>query len=249
MTSRETTSFLPLASADGWQDDLNPTIDATLATIGFALIQWPWLLRSLSGGSAIAKAALLADLGLAPDALPNLGSWKADTGYLSLIVDHIKAARPGAVVELGAGASSLVTARALQRHGGGHLTSLDQHSGFVRATRAWLHEQGADAALHAVPLRPSPGGWPGVWYDTSPVPDRIDLLLVDGPPWTIHPFVRGAAEVLFDRIPVGGTVLLDDAARPGERVIAARWRRRWPNFRFELVNRGTKGTLIGTRAW
>ena len=35
----------------------------------------------------------------------------------------------------------------------------------------------------------------------------------------------------------------------GERVIAARWRRRWPNFRFELVNRGTKGTLIGTRVW
>jgi predicted O-methyltransferase YrrM len=247
MTSRETTSFLPLAHADGWQDDLNRTIVESLKTIGFALIQWPWLLRSLSGGSASAKAALIADLGLAPDALPNLGSWKADTGYLSLIVDHIKAVRPRSVVELGAGASSLVTGKALQRYGGGRLTSLDQHSGFVRATRDWLHEHGVDAALHAVPLLPAPGDWHGVWYDTSPVPDTIDLLLIDGPPWTIHPFVRGAAEALFDRLPVGGTVLLDDAARPGERVIAARWRRRWPNFRFELVNRGTKGTLIGTR--
>lgn len=247
MTSRETTSFLPLANADGWQDDLNRTIVETLMTLGFALIQWPWLLRSLSGGSASAKAALIADLGLAPDALPNLGSWKADTGYLSLIVDHIKATHPRSVVELGAGASSLVTAKALQRHGGGRLTSLDQHSGFVRATRDWLHDHGVDAALHAVPLRPAPNDWHGAWYDTSPVPESIDLLLIDGPPWSIHPFVRGAAETLFDRLPVGGTVMLDDAARPGERVIAARWRKRWPNFRFELVNRGTKGTLIGTR--
>jgi predicted O-methyltransferase YrrM len=247
VTSRETTSFLPLANADGWQDDLNRTIVETLMTLGFALIQWPWLLRSLSGGSASAKTALIADLGLAPDALPNLGSWKADTGYLSLIVDHIKATHPRSVVELGAGASSLVTAKALQRHGGGRLTSLDQHSGFVRATRDWLHDHGVDAALHAVPLRPAPTDWHGAWYDTSPVPDSIDLLLIDGPPWSIHPFVRGAAETLFDRLPVGGTVMLDDAARPGERVIAARWRKRWPNFRFELVNRGTKGTLVGTR--
>ena len=79
------------------------------------------------------------------------------------------------------------------------------------------------------------------------LPERIDLLIIDGPPWAIHPFVRGAAETLFDRIPVGGTVLLDDAARPGERVVARRWRKRWPGFRFELDTRGTKGTLVGVR--
>ena len=32
------------------------------------------------------------------------------------------------------------------------------------------------------------------------LPGRTRLLLIDGPPWTLHPFVRGAAEVLFDRI-------------------------------------------------
>ena len=50
-----------------------------------------------------------------------------------------------------------------------------------------------------------------------------------------------------DRIVPGGTVLLDDAARPGERIIAARWAKKWPEFSFRLDNRGTKGTLIGTR--
>ena len=72
------------------------------------------------------------------------------------------------------------------------------------------------------------------------------LLVIDGPPWTLNPFVRGRAEQLFERIVPGGIVLLDDAARPGERVVAGRWRRDWPNFRFTLLP-GAKGTLVGER--
>ncbi len=247
MTSRAKTSLLPLADGDLWPEEMRRSLSDKLFTIAFGAIQWPWLLRSLSGGKRSVKAKLIADLGLADDALPNLGSWKADTGYLSLIVDRIAADRPQTVVELGTGASSLVTGAALAKHGGGQLISFDQHAGFVDATREWLAEHGIVADLRAAPLVESPGDWPGVWYDIGSLPDRIDMLLIDGPPWTIHPYVRGAAETLFDRLPVGGVVMLDDGARPGERVVAQRWRRRWPNFRFELVNRGTKGTLIGVR--
>ncbi|MDG5487900.1 class I SAM-dependent methyltransferase [Sphingomonas sp. FW199] len=247
MTSRETTQFLPLDDADPWPDGMTKSLSDRLFTIAWGAIQWPWLARSLSGGSRAAKARLLAELRLDDDALPNLGSWKADTGLLSLIVEHIRDERPGTVVELGMGASSLIIARALQMNGGGQLISMDQHGGFVSSTREWLAEQGVHPELRAVPFRRAPEPWPCIWYDTGPLPDRIDMLVIDGPPWTIHPFVRGAAECLFDKIAVGGTILLDDAARPGERVVAARWRKRWPDFRFELVNRGTKGTLIGKR--
>ncbi len=96
-------------------------------------------------------------------------------------------------------------------------------------------------------MRPSPGGWPGLWYDHGPLPRDIDLLLIDGPPWTIHPFTRGAAATLFDHIAPDGTIMLDDAARPGERFVARRWRKLWPDFSFELTKSGSKGTLIGTR--
>jgi predicted O-methyltransferase YrrM len=243
MTSRDATPYLPLAGGQA----VPRTALETAQIILFGLIGWPWLARSLSGGSQAAKAALVARLGLAPDALPNLGSWKADTGFLTLLADHIERHRPETVVELGAGASSLVMARALRNAGRGRLISCDQHEGFVAATRAWLRDNGVDADLRATPLVPSPGDWPGIWYDHGPLPARIDLLVIDGPPWTIHPFVRGAAESLFDRLPVGGTVLLDDAARPGERVIARRWRQRWPDLDFRLVHAGTKGTLVGTR--
>ncbi|MBO9711476.1 class I SAM-dependent methyltransferase [Sphingomonas sp.] len=247
MTSREITPFMPLMDDSVLPADSRRTASDLVHVLVYGAIGWPWLVRSLSGGSREAKQALLARLDLAPDALPHLGSWKADTGFLHLLVDHIEAARPRAVVELGAGASSLVVARALQRNGGGRLVSCDQHAGFVEATRQWLRENGVDADLRATPFKRSPMGWPGVWYDHGPLPGEIDLLLVDGPPWAIHPYVRGAAESLFDRLPIGGRVMLDDAARPGERVVARRWRKRWPNFDFQLIQAGTKGTLVGTR--
>jgi predicted O-methyltransferase YrrM len=247
MTSRNVTPYLPLADDNIWPEDVRRSASDIAHILLFGALNWPWLLRSLSGGSKKAKAALLERLDLASDALPHLGSWKADTGFLTLIVDQIERQQPQTVLELGAGASSLIAGRALQKFGGGRLISCDQHAGFVEATRTWLHENGVDAELRATPFRPSPGGWPGIWYDHGALPAQIDLLLIDGPPWTIHPFVRGAADSLFDRLPVGGTVMLDDAARPGERVVARKWRRKWPNFEFKLVNAGTKGTLIGTR--
>jgi hypothetical protein len=55
------------------------------------------------------------------------------------------------------------------------------------------------------------------------------------------------AERLFPWVAPGGTVLLDDAARPGERVVARRWKKNWPDFDFHYEGAGTKGLLVGTR--
>jgi predicted O-methyltransferase YrrM len=247
MTSRETTRFLPLSAEDRVVGASGRSAGDWAALLAIGAIQWPWLLRSLHGGSKSQKRALLDRLQLPQDALPNLGSWKADTGLLTLLADHILAAKPKSVVEFGTGASTLIIAQALKLAGGGDFISFEQHPEFVQATREWLGAQGLEADLRAVPLRPSPGGWPGLWYDHGELPERIDLLVIDGPPWTVHPFTRGAAATVFDRIAPGGTVMLDDAARPGERIVARRWRKNWPDFDFELLKSGTKGTLRGKR--
>ena len=81
--------------------------------------------------------------------------------------------------------------------------------------------------------------------DAGLTASQIDLLIVDGPPWAIHPYVRGAASSLFPLIRPGGRVLLDDAARPGERVVARRWRKEHNNMDFTLDSQGAKGTLLG----
>ena len=244
MTSRETTGLF--AREHG---AIDRPLDERLFTLAWGAIQWPWLLRSLHGGLKSEKAALLARLDLPHDALPNLGSWKADTYFLGHIVSAIEQLEPTTVVELGCGASSLVMAKALSLNGGGRLLSYDQDAGFVAATGEWLASHGLSADIQHAPLRPDASAWSSIWYDLPCVPAQIDLLVIDGPPWAINPLIRGRAERLFERIRPGGRVLLDDAARPGERVVALRWRRDWQNFAFEYDGRGAKGTLVGTRLW
>lgn len=242
MTTRDTTGLL------AQRDAVARSFLSRVRVIGWGAIQWPWLARSLWGGRRADKRVLLDHLGLAHDALPNLGSWKADVAFLRHIVGAVEKLRPREVVELGCGASTLVLAQALSRKGGGRLTSFDQHAGFTAATGEWLADHGLHASMRHAPLVADPSRWSESWYDLSGVPDSIDLLVIDGPPWAVDPFIRGRAEVLFERIAPGGMVLLDDAARPGERVVAREWRKRWPGFEFVLDTRGAKGTLIGTRA-
>lgn len=242
MTSREKTALLPRAT-----DGLGRPLSDKLFTFGWGAIQWPWLALSLWGGRLADKHALLDHLGLPHDALPHLGSWKADTWFLWNLVRAVEQLRPEHVVELGCGASTLVLGQAMARNGGGQLTSFDQHAEFVAQTGSWLASHGLAASLQHAPIGPCSTRWSNVWYELGVVPAKIDLLVIDGPPWALGPFGRGQAECLFDRISPGGMVLLDDAARPGERVVAARWRKDWPDFRWRFAG-GAKGTLIGVRA-
>lgn len=245
MTSRNATSKLPLPAAVGAPPEL---LTERLMVLAFGAIQWPWLLRSLYGGTQESKSRLLERLALPREALPCLGSWKGDTFLLHRLIDVVETDNPLTVVELGCGASSLVLARALQMKGAsGRLISFDQHAGFVEATAAWLADYGLEADLRHAPIGDRVEGWPGPWYHLDQLPDWIDLLVIDGPPWTLHPLVRGAAEALFPRLSPGAVVMLDDAARPGERVIARRWRKHWPDMGFTLETGGSKGLLVGRK--
>lgn len=245
MTTKMLTGLLSKSANDDLE--VRCTRSERLFQIAFGAVQWPWLLRSLYGGTQDQKQALLARIGLGTNALPHLGSWKADTYFLHRIVDTIEQARPAHVVELGSGATSLVIARALALHGGGRLHSYDQHAPFVAAMHEWLAEHDLAADFHHAPLTTRDVRWPGLWYALNDVPGSIDVLVIDGPPWAVHPFARGMAERLFALIAPGGTILLDDAARPGERYVAQRWKKAWPDFDFTYEGAGTKGLLIGRR--
>ena len=51
-------------------------------------------------------------------------------------------------------------------------------------------------------------------------------------------------ECLFDRLSPGALVLLDDGARPGERVVARRWKKRWPQIEFARQPGSQGGDMI-----
>lgn len=162
--------------------------------------------------------------------LPPPGAWAAPTDFLALLVRIVLADRPRLVVELGSGLSTVVLGLALQRCGGGRLISIEHEASFAERTLALLKAHALEevAAVRVAPLTAAAGSGVGVpWYERSILDDLggVDLLVVDGPPAPIAPDIRYPALPFFwERLSPGATVLLDDAARPGERAVAERWR-------------------------
>lgn len=64
-----------------------------------------------------------------------------------------------------------------------------------------------------------------VWYDPplSQMPEKFSLVVCDGPPGDTKGGRYGLLPVIGSRLPPGSTILLDDADRPGEAELIARW--------------------------
>ena len=178
---------------------------------------------SVGDGKGLPSAAWLDTLEL------DLGDWSLTPATLLGIAREVVSARLGSVVELGSGASTAALA-ALGRDFG-HPTSVvsfDQDASWLSRTRELLRVVGGcEVRLVHAPLATDPG-WPSPWYDQDLVlaaaPDRIDLLLVDGPVGSADLPVRAPAlDVLGDRLAPGGCIVLDDAGRPEESAIVQRW--------------------------
>jgi Methyltransferase domain len=87
------------------------------------------------------------------------------------------------------------------------------------------------------------------WYDTRMLSDLsdVDLLLIDGPPTARRADMRYPSLPFFwSRLAPGAIVLLDDAARPAERAMAAAWERQFPAASYEYLHL-EKGALRITR--
>lgn len=205
-------------------------------------------------GSRNAEAAAWLAATIQPSLPLVTGNWAASCDFLALLARTILLQRPRLVVECGSGCSTVVAAYALRRAGGGRLVSLDDSEQYAERTRAELlaHGLGGVAEVRVAPLEPCApvDGIAARWYASGAIRDleAIDLLVVDGPPATIDPMARlGALPVLHERLAAQGTVLLDDADRPGERACIERWQTLYPALRAEFV-RAEKGAAVLTWA-
>jgi len=152
------------------------------------------------------------------------------------ILNQILIYRHLTIVECGGGVSTLYIARLFQRNGiSGHLYCLE-HSldwlDFLLERLAQEHLESYVTLIHA-PLKSCKLSLENLdWYDTEkirqqlPISQKIDCLLVDGPP-AYRP------EIQFSRFPAlpffqaqlapNATIVLDDINRPGEQEILRRW--------------------------
>jgi predicted O-methyltransferase YrrM len=159
--------------------------------------------------------------------LPALRGWAMSPDSLLPLVLTVVEARPRHVVELGSGASTVVLAYALRKSGKGKLVSFEHDSRFAAITNKLVHDHRLTGVARVVE---APLAGEGPWYDRAIVarnaPAKIDLLVVDGPPAGPGDEVRyPAAPCLLPRLSENGLIVMDDAARDGERAVLARWER------------------------
>src|SRR5690606_39234633 len=158
--------------------------------------------------------------------MPSSGHWALNPTELLELWSVIERTRPRLVLELGSGTSSVWIGYAL-RPWHGRLVSVEHEPEYARYSRAQLERHGLSgtAEVRDAPLRPvTVDGEVYSWYDPAAVSDldRIDLLVVDGPPGPTGPRARyPALPLLADRLSEAATVLLDDVDRADEQAIGA----------------------------
>ncbi|WP_307867896.1 class I SAM-dependent methyltransferase [Umezawaea beigongshangensis] len=196
-------------------------------------------------------AALVRLAPLTTDYLPNTAH-ELRPAALAAVVDEIVVGSRTVLVECGCGSSSVIIARLLARRGFGHLLSIehDERTAAYVASQLRRESLGHVARVVFAPLEKHPAALGALrWYAPRLVHDEVaahverfglvDLLLVDGPVSRD----AGGELVRYPALPVlrgvlapGAAVLADDAGRPGERAVLARWSEEF-GLRFRLADR------------
>jgi predicted O-methyltransferase YrrM len=174
-------------------------------------------------------------------AIPATRSWAASPDLLLTISEIVKKNKPGLVVELGSGVSTLVAAKS----GARKIVSIDNSDEWGAKTVALLKEhklRGVDVRI--APLRPYANG--SDWYEVAAIRDlkNIDLLIIDGPPGSKNPEARYPALQQFkDKLSASAVVIIDDVHRDGERKLAEDFAKALPNHVLTVLDH-EKGTAI-----
>ena len=169
-----------------------------------------------------------------PGPLPPMRGWAGSPDFLLALADELLSQRPRNLLECSSGVSTLVAARCMQLNDYGHVFSLEHDAEYAAKTRALLLHHGLEdwATVIDAPLRIHETETP--WYSLESVPANmppIDVLVVDGPPYSVARLARyPALPRLLSRLAPGCSVFLDDADRDAEREIVDRWMRETPHM-------------------
>lgn len=165
--------------------------------------------------------------------LPSTRHRAASPDFLCLMAREVFRLQPELIVEAGSGTSTLVAAYCLKKLGRGKIVSLDHIEKYAEISRQTIKAHGLDefAEVLYAPIKDYEiDGKKYLWYDDARLQsiDRIDLLIVDGPPRNVAANVRyPAIPLLLDKLQENSVVLLDDGARPGEKEIVQQWERKF----------------------
>lgn len=184
---------------------------------------------------------------------PLLGGWALTPSGMLDIAQAISQDAPEVIVECGSGTSTMWIALALRDSGGGHVYALEHEPAFAEETRRRLSSQGLDAYATVVdsPIVEQNGANEIVeWYDVSGINavDRIDMLVVDGPPQALGDLRKFAVELLSHRFIDGTRIFADDVNRDSERTMITEWIKKFPSLQRHLSSTPVQSHLVWNAA-
>ncbi|SRR5579883_214309 len=181
--------------------------------------------------------------------LPRMRGWAISPDFAEVITSLIKERKPGLVMELGSGVSTLVAGYCLEEIGQGRVVSLDHDKHYAACSSSALlkHRLQDTATIIYAPLKEVVIGdktW--LWYDTEHLRNfgQIDMLIVDGPPGTTQKLARyPALPLLHNLLSDDAVVLLDDTHRRDEKQTIQLWMQEFAGFSMEEMDL-EKGAVI-----
>jgi hypothetical protein len=161
--------------------------------------------------------------------MPATRGWAGSPDFLNKIVETILKQKPRFVLEASSGVSSVLIGLALKMNSSGKALSLENDFLFSEKTRKNIELNDIEdiSIIIDCPLSDyliDEETWK--WYETKELTftDKIDLLIIDGPPRTTQILARyPAIPLLYKYFSDNVIILLDDAKRPDEIIIVEKW--------------------------
>jgi hypothetical protein len=177
-----------------------------------------------------------------------------DEGTLAIVADIVRRKRPAAILEFGSGVSTVVLAYLLRDLAGakvGRLVSLDEDPHVAKKTRDLLTARGLEQIVSVFDTPIGPVQWEGgdFYQTTKAVHVALkaappELVLVNGPSPGSGASRVGAVEFAGRYLRRTATLLLHDAFRDAELLVADAWGRD-PGVSVEGIALDGKGLLVG----
>ena len=180
--------------------------------------------------------------------IPNTRGYAASPDFLYVINQIIKEKKPKFIVEAGSGVSTLIASYSIQKYNSdSKIISLDNDAHYANKTISDISNHNLDEfsqVIHA-PLKKYDDQF--IWYDLSKISslDKIDFLIIDGPPSKGSKDARyPAVPLLFDKLSKNAIIILDDSKREMEQNVVNRWKQEFRNqFDYEYID-NDKGLYI-----
>ena len=161
--------------------------------------------------------------------IPATRGWAGSPDFLNKIVEIILKYKPRIVLEVSSGVSSVLIGLALKMNNYGKAFSFEHDTSYADKTRKNIevNSVGDISIIMDCPLNDYLiDGETWKWYETRELSftDKIDLLIIDGPPRSTQNLARyPAIPLLHKYFSDNVIILLDDANRADEVIIIEKW--------------------------